>query len=79
MTYTQAKTYLRRATRNGYVPYHSGITHMVTGVSKSGREIGYYGINIDGDGHNGRNFGCPQIIWDKDYAEERFHKIKKNN
>ena len=71
MTYTEAKKYLRRAERNGYVAYHSGIAHMVTGI-RNGREIGYYGINIDGDGQDGRLFGCPKLIWDAEQAEERF-------
>ena len=62
MTYTQAVKYLHRAERNGYVAYHSGICTM----------DGNYGINIDGDGHDGRLFGCPQIIWDVERAEEQF-------
>ena len=64
MTYTQAEKYLKRATKQGYAPYHSGsgIVNMDGG----------YGINIDGDGHDGRLFGCPQIIWSADQAEEKF-------
>lgn len=61
MTYGQAKKYLARASRNGYVAYHGGICCM----------DGSYGINIDGDGH-GRYFGCPQIIWGADRAEQMF-------
>ena len=71
MTHTQARRYLARAERNGYVAYHKGIAHTVTGI-RNGRELGYYGINIDGDGHDGRLFGCPELIWDAEKAEERF-------
>ena len=71
MTNTQAQKYLKRATKRGYVAYHSGIAHMVTGI-KRGKETGYYGINIDGDGHEGRLFGCPKLIWDARIAEEMF-------
>jgi hypothetical protein len=77
MNYTEAKRYLARAEKNGYVAYHSGIVHMVTGISKSGKEKGYYGINIDGDGHDGRIFGCPKIIYSTEAAEERFPKAGK--
>jgi len=68
MTYKQAISALHRAEKNGYVRYHSGLTHE--------NETGHYGINIDGDGHDGRLFGCPQIIWDKEQAEEKFPKRK---
>jgi len=67
MTLTQAKKYLKRALKNGYVAYHSGIVCMESNGRKSG-----YGINIDGDGHEGRYFGCPQIIWDAEHAEDKF-------
>lgn len=63
MTYTQAVKYLKRAERSGYVAYHSGLVN-------DGEA--WYGINIDGDGHDGRNFGCPQIIWDIETAERMF-------
>ena len=63
MTYTMAKKWLRKAERCGYVAYHKGI---VVDDKKN------YGINIDGDGHNGRNFGCPEIIWSVEHAEQFF-------
>lgn len=68
MNYTQATKYLQRALKNGYVAYHGGI------VSQDGS----YGINIDGDGHQGRLFGCPQIIWDSETAERKFPARKYN-
>ena len=64
MTYTQAKKYLARAERSGYVAAYSGICNMDDGR--------YYGINIDGDGRDGRLFGCPQIIWSAEDAEDKF-------
>jgi len=63
MNYTQAIKYLKRACKRGFVAYHSGI------VSDGD---GDYGINIDGDGRDGRLFGCPTIIWSPDSAEEKF-------
>jgi len=68
MTYTKAKIYLARACRNGYVPYYNGI---VCFEDRPGH-INNHGINIDGDGHDGRDFGCPEIIWDEETAERRF-------
>lgn len=68
MKYTEAKKYLKRALKNGYVAYHQGIVSMET--SRPGKYA--YGINIDGDGHDGRYFGCPKIIWSAEDAEERF-------
>lgn len=67
MTLTQARKYLKRAEKSGYVAYHSGIASM----SDNGRKQ-FYGINIDGDGQEGRLFGRPKLIWDADQAEERF-------
>ena len=66
MNYTDAKKFLARAEKRGYVAYHSGIVCEEDGRKKR------YGINIDGDGYDGRYFGCPIIIWDKDHAEEKF-------
>ena len=71
MTYTESKKYLKRAIKNGYMPYYNGIAHMITGIN-NGKEQGYYGINIDGNGHDGRYFGCPILIWDSQAAEEKF-------
>jgi len=73
MTHTQAITYLNRAEKNGYVRYHSGIVRQDIILQWSGNTTGStWGINIDGDGHDGRLFGCPCIIWDAETAEERF-------
>lgn len=73
MNLTQAKKYLNRAERNGYVAYHNGIVSQEIPVRWSGNTTGLsFGINIDGDGHNGRLFGCPQIIWDTETAENMF-------
>jgi hypothetical protein len=72
MNLKEARIYLRRATRRGYVPYHGGICRMITGRTRYGKEVGHYGINIDGDGHDGRLFGCPKLIWDADTAEDMF-------
>ncbi len=62
MTYKQATDWLKRAEKAGYVAYHQGVVKM----------DGDYGINIDGDGHNGRLFGCPEIIWSQENAVEFF-------
>lgn len=73
MTYRQAQKYLRRAEARGYVAYHSGIVSMEIPLQWGGNTTGYtYGINIDGDGHEGRLFGCPKIIWDVETAERLF-------
>jgi len=73
MTHKQAVTYLNRAEKSGYVRYHSGIVRMDVEPQWSGNTTGsIYGINIDGDGFNGRLFGCPCIIWDIETAEMRF-------
>ena len=73
MNYTQANKYLNRACKRGYVPYHSGLVSTEETVKWGGNTTGLsWGINIDGDGHNGRYFGCPQIIWSAEQAEERF-------
>lgn len=53
MKYQKALQMLKAAEKRGYVAYHSGIVNM----------DGDYGINIDGDGHGGRLFGCPKILW----------------
>lgn len=66
MTKKEAQKALKIAEKNGYVRYHSGIVTMEDGNKR------YYGINIDGDGREGRLFGCPRIIWDMDYVKERF-------
>lgn len=71
MTLTEARKYLRRAKREGYVPCDSGLAHMVTGI-RNGHECGYWGINIDGDGRGGRLFGCPRLIWSAEIAEAKF-------
>lgn len=83
MTLTEARKYLARAQKNGYVPYHTGIVSMETikqTRKKKGTEVVKikinYGINIDGDGTEGRNFGCPIILWDAEKAEEKF-PVKK--
>jgi hypothetical protein len=71
MTYTNAKKYLARAERRGYVANRSGIVMQEFNPSWGGNTTGRaYGINIDGDGHDGRLFGCPQIIWDTEQAED---------
>jgi len=72
MTYTQAKMYLRRAERSGYVAYHKGIVSMERKPWWGSPARYNYGINIDGDGCEGRLFGCPEIIWEAESAEEQF-------
>lgn len=63
MTRKQAERWLARAEKHGYVAYHSGIVRM------EGR---CYGINIDGDGRNGRFFGCPKIFWTQESLVDFF-------
>ena len=58
MTYSKANQMLMAAEKRGYVKYHSGITSF-----EEGGRVTNYGINIDGDGNEGRLFGCPKIIW----------------
>lgn len=72
MNHTEAVKYLKRAEKNGYVRYHSGLVAMEQGSRTS------WGINIDGDGHDGRLFGSPRIIWSKEEAEEMFPKTVKH-
>jgi hypothetical protein len=82
MNYTEAKKYLNRAENNGYVRYHSGLVMTEEPVRRGGNTTGSsWGINIDGDGHNGRLFGCPQMIWDVETAERLFpaRKYTKSN
>lgn len=62
MNYSTAKKWLARAEKRGYVAYHSGICCM----------DGDYGINIDGDGHNGRYFGYPKILWSTEQCNDFF-------
>ena len=62
MTHKEAEKYLKRSEKNGYVAYHSGLVTMDAD----------WGINIDGDGHDGRLFGCPKIIWSAEEAEKLF-------
>ena len=71
MNYTQARKYLARAERHGYVAYYSGIC-CIEGSRKN-----TWGINVDGDGHDGRRFGRPQIIWDAEKAEELFPSSRR--
>jgi len=75
MTYTKAKIWLRRAIRHGYVPVHGGIACFEG--DRYNKDS--YGVNIDGDGHNGRYFGCPHIVWYEEEAARRFppRKYKK--
>jgi hypothetical protein len=57
MTHEQAKKYLERATRRGYVACHSGIALQEEKNRWGGNIIGAtWGINIDEDGHDGRAF-----------------------
>lgn len=79
MNYTQATKYLHRACKRGYVPYHNGIVsnEELTGNINHQKVKYNYGINIDGDGHKGRYFGYPIIIWDAIIAEEKFPKIQR--
>jgi hypothetical protein len=73
MNYKQAQTYLKRAEKNGFNRYHSGIVSQEVQKRFSGNVTGIsYGINIDGDGSKGKPFGCPQIIWDAETAEQMF-------
>lgn len=80
MNYTKAKMYLARAEKNGYTAYHSGLVKTEIPVQWGGNTTGYvWGINIDGDGHNGRYFGCPQMIWSEEIAEDMFPRRKTKN
>ena len=77
MKHTEAVKYLNRAERRGYVKYHSGLVMENIPVQWGGNTTGSnWGINIDGDGtiFGGVRhlFGCPQIIWGRDQAEEQF-------
>ena len=73
MNYTEAKKYLKRAENSGYVANRSGIVMQEGQARWGGNTTGNsYGINIDGDGHDGRLFGCPRIIWDSETAENQF-------
>jgi hypothetical protein len=77
MNLTQAKKYLKRTEKRGYVSYHSGLVMEEVPITWGGNTTGsVYGINIDGDGGlhaDGRHlFGCPQIIWDEETAERIF-------
>lgn len=67
MKLREAKKYLKRAEKAGYVAYHSGIVAF-----EDGGRISSYGVNIDGNGCHGQPFGCPQIIWSAENAEELF-------
>jgi len=79
MNYTQALKYLARAERSGYVKNYSGFVRQDTTPRWGGNTTGsFWGINIDGDGHNGRLFGCPEIIWDVEIAESRFPPRRYN-
>ena len=69
MNKKQAQQALRWAERNGYVAYHSGIVAF-----EENNKVTGYGINIDGDGHDGRLFGCPKIIWDYERCQEMWGK-----
>jgi hypothetical protein len=72
MNYTQAITFLKRAEKNGYVRYHSGLVIEDVKTRWGGNTTGSnYGINIDGDGIS-HLFGCPKIIWSVEQAEEMF-------
>ena len=78
MNLTNAKKYLARAEKRGYVAYHYGIAASEVPLKWGGNTTGLvYGINIDGDGLNGRYFGCPRIIWSEEQAEEMFPKRSK--
>jgi hypothetical protein len=71
MTYTNAKRMLKAVCKKGYVQYHSGIVSM----------DGNYAINVDGDGQDGRYFGCPKIIWTVTAVNELIdgnYKLPKN-
>ena len=71
MNYTTAIKQLKRAERAGYVPVNSGIVIMEVAKRFGGNTTGrVYGINIDGDGHDGRLFGCPKIIWSVEQIDE---------
>lgn len=68
MTKREAQKALKMAERSGYVAYHGGIVVMEENNKR------YYGINIDGDGRDSRLFGCPRLIWDFEYVQERFSR-----
>ncbi len=77
MNYTEAKKYLARAEKSGYVRMHSGFAAQEVPVTWGSNTTGrYYGVNIDGDGTitNGVRhlFGCPKVIWDVETAEKMF-------
>jgi hypothetical protein len=76
MTYSKAKQMLAAAEKRGYVAYHSGIVSF----EENGKTTNY-GINIDGDGHEGRYFGCPKTLWSVDSVNNLLgtsYKLPKN-
>lgn len=72
MTNREATKYLKRAEKHGYVKYHSGFCTTECTKRYGGNTSGLtWGINIDGNGIDNL-FGCPQIIWSSEEAEEKF-------
>lgn len=61
MTKRDAQKTLKIALKCGYVAYHNGLV----GFEENGK-ITSWGANIDGDGRDGRLFGCPEVIWSED-------------
>lgn len=62
MTKREAQRTLRIAIKCGYVAQgRSGLVAW----EENGKITGW-GANIDGDGKDGRYFGCPQVIWNSD-------------
>lgn len=61
MTKKEAQKTLSIARKCGYVPYYNGLVTF-----EENGKITSWGANIDGDGRDGRLFGCPQVIWNED-------------
>lgn len=62
MTKAQATKSLSSLTRAGYVAYHTGLIYHDDNKT--------WGVNVDGDGHDGRLFGCPKTFWSIEKVEE---------
>jgi hypothetical protein len=71
MTLSQAKKYLARAIKTGYMAYNCGLG-VIQETSKRGNYAKFtYGIHINGDGQEGRFFGL-KSIWKVEQVKEMF-------
>lgn len=62
MTKKEAQKTLKIALKCGYVEYYNGLVLFEENGKRS------WGANIDGDGRDGRLFGCPKVVWNSDNA-----------